>query len=161
MLLKELLSFQKKPVPNSASHKGEHAPKDISCMKFQYGDAFFVVPINLVKEVIENYFIIPYPERNPEHIGLINLRGQILPVIRPSFYLSIQDSSADRLMLLEISDSQIFCIQAKKVQKISLSQEQVTKDVINIEQIPIKVIRETDFQSEGEDHACRKQKSVS
>ena len=41
----------------------------------------YVSDFSYLSEVIENALIVPYPEKHSAHIGIINMRGAIVPVL--------------------------------------------------------------------------------
>lgn len=158
MQLKELLKFQKRPQNDSEAKESQSL---VPCMKFTYQGACFLISIRFVKEIIEGHLIIPYPKAHNHHVGLVNLRGQIIPVVRPSYYLGISPVKAERLMLIELANQSCYCIEVDRVQKLSVSEELLNQKVVNIDQIPIKVIQEFELnhmdQSDGP--SCEKNAS--
>ncbi|MFW7381060.1 MAG: chemotaxis protein CheW [Oligoflexus sp.] len=147
MLLKDLMSFQNLSRSKQSDHEQEVHQQLLPCMKFHWGDGAFLIGIDFVKEVIENHHIIPYPENHLDHLGLVNLRGQILPIIRPSFYNGIQGQKSDRLMVIELDDRRIFCIQVNRVQKVAIPKERLSQEVMNIDNTPIRMVQEQDFKA--------------
>ncbi len=80
MQLENLLEEQRKIRDMTA---GCEAVSDaaVALMLFRLGDERFASPIDAVREVIDAVPIVPYPERDRRHLGVINLRGSIVPVL--------------------------------------------------------------------------------
>jgi purine-binding chemotaxis protein CheW len=106
-------------------------------LTFKLGQEFFAVSVANVLEVLEKQRITPVP-RAPEHIlGIINFRGNILPVVDTRQKFNLSGSSADLdciLIVFEMgTEENRFSIAATA---------DAVKDVIEISQDEIKPIPE-------------------
>jgi len=74
-------------------------------LTFTLGDEYFAAPIQKVREVLEMQPITPIPKSSTFARGILNLRGNILPVFdtRLKFGLEkVPDDSKTRIIVLEI-----------------------------------------------------------
>jgi purine-binding chemotaxis protein CheW len=106
-------------------------------LTFKLGQEFFAVSVANVLEVLEKQQITPVP-RAPEHIlGIINFRGNILPVVdtREKFNLSASETDLNCILIVfEMgTDENHFSIAATA---------DAVKDVIEISRDEIKPIPE-------------------
>jgi len=85
--------------------KTEQMSEKKSLLSFNLGKEIFAIPVNKVLEVLEMHKITSVPKM-PEHIkGVINFRGEILPVIdtRIKFKLpDISDTSKTVIIVLDL-----------------------------------------------------------
>lgn len=106
-------------------------------LTFKMGQEFFAVNVANVLEVLEKQEITPVPNA-PEHIlGIINFRGNILPVVdtRHKFNLSASDNDLNYILIVfEMgSDENRFSVTATA---------DAVKDVIEINPDEIKPVPE-------------------
>lgn len=118
----------------------------VQMIVFNLGIEEYAVPITSVQEIIMSQQPTRIPKSPPFVEGVINLRGQIIPIIdgRKKFNLlaakEIQESETEetRIMLLEVKEDTIGLI----VDKVS---EVIHLDTTNIEPPPTDVGLETDY----------------
>lgn len=61
---------------------GEGKSQDlVPALTIEHRGLRYVSDFSHLSEVIENGLIVPYPERHNAHIGIMNIRGSIVPVI--------------------------------------------------------------------------------
>ncbi len=73
-------------------------------LTFQIGKEHFAVSVNFVLEVLEQQYITPVP-KSPKHIlGIINFRGQILPVMdmHQKFEIGLNEGDKYYIIIFEI-----------------------------------------------------------
>ncbi|HEX2936264.1 MAG TPA: chemotaxis protein CheW [Bacteroidales bacterium] len=106
-------------------------------LTFKLGQEFFAVGVANVLEVLERQQITPVP-RAPEHIlGIINFRGNILPVVDTRQRFNLFDSEAHVNSILIVFEME----SAENHFSIAATADGV-KDVIEISQDEIKPIPE-------------------
>jgi len=100
------------------------------------GSEFFAVPVKQVLEVLQKQQITPVP-KTPEHIlGIINFRGDILPVIDTRLKFNIQmDAGIEKQVVIVYEIQNI----DDKVTLIAATADAV-KDVIEINEQEIKPV---------------------
>ena len=104
------------------------------CLTFESGDLILYISTNYVIEIINNYSITTLPLMPPYIQGIINLRGQILPVV-----------DIQQLMGKEESDcSGQTCIIVLDIDSVSLGiivdsvRQVIDIDLKNVKPIPLK-----------------------
>jgi purine-binding chemotaxis protein CheW len=107
-------------------------------LTFLIKDEFFAVPVQHVLEVLQKQRITPVP-KTPGHIlGIINFRGDILPVVdtRQKFNLSISDNNEKHVVI-------VFEIENQDESKMMIAATaDAVKDVIEIPEKDIKEVPE-------------------
>src|SRR5690606_10779648 len=94
-----------------------------SLITFVYRDMRFAVDLLLVREVVEDWWLSPYPEEVCGHIGVVNVRGSIVPVIHPDMPgVQARDDKAvksQRLLLFDIDEKSSVAIIVSDVRKVT------------------------------------------
>jgi chemotaxis signal transduction protein len=99
-------------------------------------DVRLVVPLERLREVVEATPVTPYPIPEPGHVGIANLRGNLLPVVTPghldptlSALSSRRESSwSPRLLVVfETSDGALIGLGVDGVRKIMVPPEDLPK----------------------------------
>lgn len=72
-------------------------------IKFEIDDHLFATEISKIREVVDSWKLTVYPELCHGHLGIVNIRGQILPVINPFNHSVTQTAPlpGERLIILE------------------------------------------------------------
>lgn len=77
---------------------------------FKLGKVNFLINKMVFSEVVRNYIIYPIPNM-PEHVlGLINLRGMLVPVFDIKKYLEQPEKTGDKTLLVLERGEKIFAI---------------------------------------------------
>lgn len=74
--------------------------KKSSCVEFILGGRHFALPLENVKEIISRPEITPLPMASKHVRGIINLRGDVIPVVDLAVRLGVVDSDMDRAEIL-------------------------------------------------------------
>ncbi len=133
-------------------------------LHFSIASSQFVIPISDVQEVCEYTPPRPYPVTVKGHLGVINLRGHVIPMISMLPFLShaqeeeqlmSKSSNECRLILLRVNNEDRFCILANSVRKVSLSQRSFDpQQTINLDGFPARALSIDDLlQLLGRGHA--------
>ncbi len=105
-------------------------------LTFQIGKEQFAVSVNFVLEVLEQQIITPVP-KSPENIlGIINFRGQILPVMNMHQKFDIQQDAKDKYFIV------IFEIPYKEKMVTIAGTVDSVRDVIEISDDEIQTVPE-------------------
>ncbi len=100
----------------------------VPALAIEYHDRRFVCDFEYLSEVIETDVIIPYPENRGAHVGIINMRGEVVPVYCLHCLLSGEvpptgkPIHSERMIVFRVPDG-AFAICADKVQKRLISPE--------------------------------------
>lgn len=106
-------------------------------LTFQIGDELFAVNVKNVLEVLEQQRITRVPKA-PDHIlGIINFRGEILPVINTRKKFSLNENSDELLNFIII-----YSIKKEDSEYLVAATADGVKDVITIDPSEIKPIPE-------------------
>ncbi|MGB0453416.1 MAG: chemotaxis protein CheW [Bacteriovoracaceae bacterium] len=122
--LDNIFSEQQNSITGEESSQGL---KNELGLTFLLEGALFFSSIHSVKEVIEFKEIIPYPRKVMGHVGVINLRGKIIPILCPicpkkkqdnSCKLSDLENSLDkRIVVFETTEKKVFGVVVNNVRK--------------------------------------------
>lgn len=79
---------------------------------FQLGEENYGVGIDTVREIITHAEITPIPESPPHVKGVINLRGQVVPVVSLVHWMALRSAGtmAGRIIVLEVGEATVGCI---------------------------------------------------
>jgi chemotaxis signal transduction protein len=117
-------------------------------IKFEIDDHLFATEISKIREVVDSWKLTVYPELCHGHLGIVNIRGQILPVINPFNHSVTQTAPlpGERLIILEGPSKDGFCVVVKQVQKVVLDSENPDQNsTVNINGRPVKIVTEPDL----------------
>ena len=136
--LEELLGRQ------AAEAAAEAGPEEKALIRFSIGGSVYAVPITVVTEVTEMLPIVRYPERHEGHAGIVNLRGNILPVL---IFREQGNAAESRLVVLEFRAGARFCAMVSAPKKVSLERLPGEDEacVVSIDGMPARLLGEGDF----------------
>ncbi|MFA6236302.1 MAG: chemotaxis protein CheW [Bacteriovorax sp.] len=106
----------------------------------------FIIPIEDVREVAEYMPIKPYPVQVNGHLGVISIRGSVVPILSLSNLTGqceqLDKNSTVRILILQLDGQDVFGIIAESVRKISLSSELSisSNNKVTIENSPVSKI---------------------
>ena len=117
------------------------------CLTFESGDFTIFISTEYVTEIINNQTITLLPLLPPFIKGIINLRGQILPVVDTRVYMGkpeVEYTSRTCIIVLEVNSTslgiivdsvqKVMDIDLKQVQPIPLNRQQkLLNGMINLE----------------------------
>lgn len=141
----------------SDTHQDERA-----VIRFAVGDSVFVVDIEKVVRVTETFEVVRYPEPRAGHLGIVNLRGNVVPVL--AFGKPGPAAADARLLVLEFAPGRRFCIQVTSPKKATFPADleaDVTR-VVSLGGHPVRILGEDDFPAalEAEAPAAAEQKGA-
>ena len=114
----------------------EESESEIFLM-FRYGLRNYATGIDSVKEIMDFPLIIPFPVDVGNHLGVMNLRGTIVPIIDPErYFMEIQDKFKSRsheeftrmklrLIVFETAPGMIVALPVTEVGKTEVSSAEV------------------------------------
>lgn len=76
-------------------------------LTFILGDEKFAIPVDYVQEVVELDTVTKVPQTPPYMLGIINLRGKILPLLDTRLKLGLpggERTRKNRILILDIQD---------------------------------------------------------
>lgn len=105
-------------------------------LTFLIGKEYFAVNVNKVLEVLQHQNITLIP-KTPEHIlGIINFRGEILPVIDTKLKFNIKEDDVESQIII------VYEIENNETKSIIAATADSVKDVIEITHSEIKPVPE-------------------
>jgi len=119
---KEVKKEEKKEIPVEKIEKIEEGEKELF-LCFAIGKELYGIQIDYVQEIIPVYPITRVPNSPPEILGIISIRGQVLPVLDIGIFLDqrVGKITEDtRLIILKINEELISIIVDKVHQNISI-----------------------------------------
>lgn len=86
--------------------------QEVQVVVFSVGGTEFAIPIALVREIIAVAKLVSLPDMPPSVVGIINVRGSILPVIdlKARFAMgdgAVVDRDKQRILLVEVEDGMV------------------------------------------------------
>ena len=127
----------------------EEQQNNCTLVKFDCYHKHYAIHIKHIHEIIESSEVIPYPEKIQNHVGIINLRGRIIPVIN----ILVDENSNEEnkslktnVIILEFSNQKIFAIKTNKIQKFIFDDSSLESgQTINLNGIPTYYMEENEF----------------
>ena len=105
-------------------------------LTFLIGKEYFAVNVTKVLEVLQHQSITLIP-KTPEHIlGIINFRGEILPVIDTKLKFNIKSDETEHKIII------VFDIEHNETKSIIAATADAVKDVIEVADSEIKPVPE-------------------
>ncbi len=147
-----------------ARRNEQHPGEDCGAQTFLLlgiGGSSFLLPILEAKEVSEALDVLPYPAQVPGHLGVVNVRGNVLPVLSlerlfesPGPYRLEESSGGKRMVVLGEKD-QAFVVIADSIRKVILSSSELKAgETVSWESSPTKVISRQMILDLWEVEAC-------
>ena len=122
----------------------------------------YAVPVADVREIVDAFVLSPYPEADGlagEHLGIISLRGKVLPVIAPRLLGAVSPKAlaGAKLLVVEFEPDAAFCLPVRRVRKVlvPLLSDHCAAGVgapcvLNIQGRPVRVVRQADLLAVAE-----------
>jgi purine-binding chemotaxis protein CheW len=105
-------------------------------LTFQLNNEFFAVPVTKVLEVLQKQNITPVP-KVPDHIlGIINFRGDILPVVHTRLKFRFVDETIEKQIVI------VYELGSAESKRLVAATADAVKDVIEITDAEIKPVPE-------------------
>lgn len=116
--LKEI--FQQQQELTEAINVGQK--QDSAYIKFFINDDPYITAIHSIKEILEYRVLTPYPIEISNHIGIINLRGNIIPIYNDEHSC---DEHRKRIIIFEPKTNVLFGIIGTNVKRVFLPEEAI------------------------------------
>jgi purine-binding chemotaxis protein CheW len=109
----------------------------LTYLTFVIGKEYFAVNVQYVLEVLQHQQITPVPQTPAHILGIINFRGDILPVIdtRQKFNIAIDDDAIRQITI-------VFDVSTEGQSVVIAATADAVKDVIEIDSAEIKPVPE-------------------
>lgn len=117
-----LLKIENIPLATEAKAAAQKkVTKRAQCITFRAGELRFALPMTAIREIIKVPEIQPSVLNYPYSLGLVNLRGEVVPVIDLARFLAIPEAATDaenaRIIVLPLG-GQLFGFRVSSVENI-------------------------------------------
>lgn len=123
-------------------------PKELgfyTLVKFSVAEKFYAVNIKNVHEILESVEFTPYPKEDKKHIGIINVRGVVIPLVQ--FDCVSSKKRFDKVIILEYPQGKLWAIGIHKVQKVNFKAKFIMSgQTINLNGTPVYYLDEKIFE---------------
>lgn len=138
-------------MPHLDSFAAEQADLSQAFIQFSIRGSHYALDINTVNEIVEIPTITPYPEVISGHLGVVNLSGQVLPVLDFSgeCSLGIQAQSLEHghlLLVASFSKDRPFGLLIQHPRRVEVPSNQLQSKTINIHHLPVRILSQGDFE---------------
>lgn len=117
-------------------------------IRFHIEDKNYAVDIKNVHEILESIDYTPYPEKVNNQIGILNVRGEIIPLIQFAKNHSYKKKDKLKIIIIEFEAGKLNALRTDKVQKIThKSNFLIAGQTINLNGIPSFYIDESNFEA--------------
>jgi chemotaxis signal transduction protein len=131
MQLDDVIGSQKSWKEKNQAEK-EKPVEELTYLQITVNGSDFLFPIHEVREVAEMPYIRHYPIQNSGHLGVVNLRGNVVPLLSMKCFFqegenSFQEGlSHHRLVVLYDGHNEVFGVGAESVKKIVIRESVVS-----------------------------------
>ncbi len=125
-------------------------PKSEVYIHFFYKESQYAIEISQVCEVVEAKNITPYPQKRNGHIGVISLRGQIIPImdfLEPSKRPINAISKDHRILIIEVDQGFMFGLVIKKAKRVEINSCDINDAILNIGGHPVQLLTGDEFDN--------------
>lgn len=117
----------------------------IFLLTFDINMSKFAIEFNHIQEVLEHFKPTPYPFEVDGHVGVINLRGNVIPIINPfEEEVSSLNSDSTKIIILDSKDKHSVGIVVENVKKVNVDKEfideVVAEKVISVDNQPVRYV---------------------
>jgi chemotaxis signal transduction protein len=123
----------------------------IPLLVFHHGKGRYALAMEYVREIVEPRPIMPYPIEHPGHLGIVNVRSKILPVLTPQGMNRDNQAAMGQanLMILDFDDQTRFCLQVDNIDKVMIDKAEFRAGkTINLRDEPVVLLDESFFATE-------------
>ncbi|APJ03999.1 chemotaxis protein CheW [Silvanigrella aquatica] len=143
-----MIDFEKIKLKQSELLKDEEDQTNyFTLVKFNVGEKTFAVDIINVHEIIEFIEFTPYPEIISNHIGIINVRGEIIPLVQFEKDYNFKKNEKYKVIILEFTMGKLYALKSNKIQKILYKEKFLLPgQTINLNKTPAFYLDENLFE---------------
>ena len=115
-------------------------------LSFEIGDSKFAITFTDIYEIVEYFPYTEYPTKSDFYLGVINLRGNIVPIVNP-FQIQItgEDLEGKRYVILQTEDKLLVGIVVQKVRKVEVKKGLINpnakEEIISVDGKPVRYIQ--------------------
>lgn len=129
---------------------GEIAEEKQTFIQFAMGESHYALDIHYVNEIVEVPVITPYPEIVLGYLGIVNLGGQIIPIVdfTGKYTNGITPYVSQNTHLLLVSDfrgNSPFGLIIERPRRVDVAKKMLRSTTVNINSLPVRLLNERDF----------------
>jgi len=115
----------------------EAGTNELEIVEFRLGDDAYGINVAKVREIIRgNVSLVPVPDAHPAVMGVVNLRGKIIPVINLAKHLGIETTYSDKASRIIITEflnmfAGFYVNEATRIHRLSWQQVEEPSMLIN------------------------------
>jgi len=115
-------------------------------LAFEVNSSKIGMSFELVHEVVDFYSPTHYPFAIDGHFGVINLRGNVVPIINP-FHQDLQsiDNNSSKYVILETQKGNLVGIVVSNTKKVQIDPDKIVniieEDVISLNGYPLRYVK--------------------
>ena len=122
----------------------------ITFIQFAMCDSHYALDIHCVSEIVEVPVITPYPELVSGYLGIVNLGGQVIPVVdfTGKYTNGIETYRMQTTHLLLVADfngSSPLGLIIERPRRVEVPQKMLVSATVNINNLPVRLLGERDF----------------
>ena len=113
-----------------AISNNDNSSEAVQYLVVRIGNEQYGIDIQYIDNIVRNQKITRVPKAQPYFKGVINLRGEIIPVMSIRLRLGLEDdefTDKTRIIIIKIDSSTIGVVVAQLKEVVSLSQDNVEK----------------------------------
>lgn len=119
-------------------------------IQFTMCDSHYALDIHQVNEIVEIPVITPYPEKVSGYLGIVNLSGQVLPVLdytgEHASLLNVSHLKNSHLLLVaDFKEESPFCLIIKHPKRVEVAKKLLDSSNVNINGLPVRILCQSDF----------------
>jgi chemotaxis signal transduction protein len=127
----------------------ETALETLPLLLFQIENSTFAMNFNEIREVAEFYYFTDYPLEIPGHLGIVNLRGNLIPIIDPFCCQRKSRSTFEcvknlKYLIFQTQDKNLAGLIASQIRKVEVEKAIISNDfdeqLISIDNSPVRYI---------------------
>lgn len=140
---------------NNIEEKGSNKPEGTleqhAFIRFNICGSYYALNIQYINEVVEIPIITPYPVAIPGHLGVVNLSGQILPIIDFTHEYSEQNNTdllraSCLLLVVSFIKNKPFGLIIKQPHHVQVPTNLLETTTVNIGGAPVRILDQNDFE---------------
>lgn len=105
-------------------------------LEFQIENSVWVISFKNVCEVVDSFPYTEYPTQVNNHLGVINLRGSVIPIVQPFNEMCSQG----KYIIFETDDGRLLGILVSETKKIEIDKSLSSTGIYNLNNRPVKQI---------------------
>jgi chemotaxis signal transduction protein len=130
--------------------ESEVADEKQTFIQFTMCGSHYALDIHYVSEIVEVPVITSYPEIVSGYLGIVNLGGQIIPVVdfTGKYTNGIETYKVEDthlLLVADFSENSLLGLIIERPRRVEVPKKMLVSSTVNINNLPIRLLCERDF----------------